>query len=404
MPLRHDFATAICPFILVVQLGCAKPTQDQAAETKEVPGEIRLAKRSAMPSQAVFEVDLPQAVADGLANSEALETTDWEQVFHIHADAAEGLGWRELPSVQGSYRLTNNRLVFEPLFPLQAGVNYHAVFEPAKAVRPPAGTSFDVIETILRIEKPKAKPETIVSQVYPTANSLPENLLKFYLHFSAPMSQGKVYSHIHLLNARNEKIDLPFLELDEELWNPDGTRLTILFDPGRIKSGLLPREQDGPVLREGNSYTLKIDTTWPDAAGAPLKQGFTKKFIVAAPDVGMPSPARWKMTAPEAGSINPMTLDFPEPLDHALLQRLLWIEDAGKHAVEGQVQVGNVERQWAFVPNQAWKDGDYRVVIGTGLEDLAGNNVARPFEVDRVQRPEDEFIPDYVTLDFKIGN
>ena len=404
MPPTHYCAIAFCPFILVLQLGCAKATQDNDAESTKPPGLIRLAKRPAVPSQAVFEVDLPQAVADGLANSEALETTDWEQVFHIHADAAEGLGWRELPPVQGSYRLTNNRLVFEPLFPLQAGVNYHAVFEPAKAVRPPAGTSFDVIETILRIEKPKAKPGTIVSQVYPTANSLPENLLKFYLHFSAPMSQGKVYSHIHLLNARNEKIDLPFLELDEELWNPDGTRLTILFDPGRIKSGLLPREQDGPVLREGNSYTLKIDTTWPDAAGAPLKQGFTKKFIVAAPDVGMPSPARWKMTAPEAGSINPMTLDFPEPLDHALLQRLLWIEDAGKHAVEGQVQVGNVERQWAFVPNQAWKDGDYRVVIGTGLEDLAGNSVARPFEVDRVQRPDDEFVPDYVTLEFKIGN
>ena len=45
MPLRHDFATAICPFILVLQLGCAKPTQDEATETKEVSGEIRLAKR-----------------------------------------------------------------------------------------------------------------------------------------------------------------------------------------------------------------------------------------------------------------------------------------------------------------------------------------------------------------------
>ena len=357
-----------------------------------------------MPNQAVFEVDLPQAVADGLTNSDTLETADWEQVFHIHAETAEGLDWRKLPPVQGSYRVTNNHLIFEPLFALQAGVNYHAVFNPSKAGLLPEGTSFDVIEATLRLERPRAMPETIVSQVYPTANSLPENLLKFYLHFSAPMSQGNVYSHIHLLNVLNKKIDLPFLEVDEELWNPDGTRLTILFDPGRIKSGLLPREQDGPVLQKGQSYTLKIDATWPDAAGAPLKKGFTKKFIVAAPDVEIPSPARWKMTAPEADSINPMTLDFPEPLDHALLQRLLWIEGAGKHAVEGQVQVRNSERQWTFVPSRGWKDGDYRVVIGTGLEDLAGNNVARPFEVDRVQRPEDEFIPDYVTLDFKVGN
>ena len=76
MPLRHDFAAAICPFILVLQLGCANPTQDEAAETKEVPGEIRLAERSAMPSQAVFEVDLPQALVDGLANSGVLEPAD----------------------------------------------------------------------------------------------------------------------------------------------------------------------------------------------------------------------------------------------------------------------------------------------------------------------------------------
>ena len=32
MPLRHDFAVAFCPFILVLQLGCAKPTQDEAAD------------------------------------------------------------------------------------------------------------------------------------------------------------------------------------------------------------------------------------------------------------------------------------------------------------------------------------------------------------------------------------
>ena len=50
------------------------------------------------------------------------------------------------------------------------------------------------------------------------------------------------------------------------------------------------------------------------------------------------------------------------------------------------------------------KAGDSRVVIGTGLEYLAGDSVVRPFEVDRVQRPDDEFIPDYVTLVFKIGN
>ena len=50
------------------------------------------------------------------------------------------------------------------------------------------------------------------------------------------------------------------------------------------------------------------------------------------------------------------------------------------------------------------KTATTKLVIGTGLEYLAGDSVVRPFEVDRVQRPDDEFIPDYVTLVFKIGN
>ena len=125
------------------------------------------------------------------------------------------MNWRELPPVQGTHRIKGNLLIFEPLFPLQAGINYHAVFEPAKA---------DAIVTTLRLETHLAKRETFVSQVYPPADALPENLLKFYLHFSAPMSQGHAYRHIRILNARDQIIDLPFLEIDEELWNPDESR------------------------------------------------------------------------------------------------------------------------------------------------------------------------------------
>jgi len=385
---RHWFAVALCPIALVLQLGCTN-------ESTRPDNFIRLAKSSGKSGQAVFEVDLSRVSSDGLAKPDASEPADWERTFHVHAETTPGVDWRELPPVQGSFWVVNNLLTFEPLFPLQAGINYHAVFESAKA---------GAIVATLRLEAPPAKRETIVNQVCPTANALPENLLKFYLHFSAPMSQGRAYSHIHLLNAQNEKIALPFLELDEELWNPDGTRLTLLFDPGRIKSGLLPREQDGPVLQEGHSYTLKIDATWPDANGAPLRHGFTKQFGVTAPDVEMPSPARWNITTPDADSTSPLTLDFPEPLDHALLLRLLWIEDAEKHSVEGQVHVRDAERQWAFTPEQPWTAGSYRVVVGTGLEDLAGNSVARPFEVDRVQRPDDAFIPSHVTLQFTIGD
>jgi hypothetical protein len=62
-------------------------------------------------------------------------------------------------------------------------------------------------------------PTTVVSQVYPTAEVLPENLLKFYVHFSAPMSSGHIYDHIRLIgDSTGKEVELPFLEIDEELW------------------------------------------------------------------------------------------------------------------------------------------------------------------------------------------
>ena len=111
---------------------------------------------------------------------------------------------------------------------------------------------------------------TVVESVYPSAEILPENLLRFYLQFSAPMSRGEAYTHIRLLDAAGRAVADPFLELNEELWSGDGRRFTLLFDPGRIKRGLKPREEVGPVLEAGKSYTLVIDRQWPDAQGNPL--------------------------------------------------------------------------------------------------------------------------------------
>mgnify|MGYP003346898067 CR=1 FL=1 len=84
---------------------------------------------------------------------------------------------------------------------------------------------------------PPERATTLVTQIYPSADVLPENTLKFYVHFSAPMSRGHSYDHIRLLDEANRPVELAFLELAEELWSPDMLRLTLLMDPGRIKRG-----------------------------------------------------------------------------------------------------------------------------------------------------------------------
>ncbi len=263
-------------------------------------------------------------------------------------------------------------------------MRYLAVFDPAKV--PECSTwNIKAVKREFLLPKPETEPAR-VTHVYPSTDRLPENTLKFYVHFSAPMARGGVYRHLRLLDERGKAVDLPFLELDEELWDGSGKRLTVFCDPGRIKRGLKPREEDGPVLEEGKRYTLVVDADLKDANGNRLKQPFRKPFRVLPPDDTQPDPKTWKVQPPAAGSRGSLTVTFPKPLDHALLERLLWVADGHGRKLLGTLAIEAQETVWRFTPDAAWEAGRYELVADTRLEDLAGNSIARPFEVD-VFRP-----------------
>ena len=88
----------------------------------------------------------------------------------------------------------------------------------------------------------------------------------------------------------------------EELWDPNYQRLTMTFDPGRIKRGLTSNENIGPPIAEGKRYTLVIDREWPDARGAPMVEGFRKSFRGGPAERNPPDPKKWRVTAPKAGT------------------------------------------------------------------------------------------------------
>src|ERR1700674_285034 len=133
------------------------------------------------------------------------------------------------------------------------------------------------------------------------------------------MGRGEAYRHIHLLDSSGKEIEAAFLELGEELWDPAMRRFTLLCDPGRVKRGLKPREELGPVLEEGKSYTLVVDRDWPDASGAILQAPGRKSFQVSPPDDTPIDPSVWKIEAPSAGTVDALVVRLGEPLDHSLL-------------------------------------------------------------------------------------
>ena len=135
-------------------------------------------------------------------------------------------------------------------------------------------------------------------------------------------------------------------------------------------------------METGKRFTLVIDRAWKAATGIPLKETFQKQFQVGPPDRDPPEPAQWKIEPPKSATREPLRVIFPEPMDHALAQRLIQITSASGESIEGQTALEDQERRWTFVPLRAWRRGSYQILIQTTIEDLAGNNIGKPFEID----------------------
>jgi hypothetical protein len=179
-------------------------------------------------------------------------------------------------------------------------------------------------------------------------------------------------------------------------------RLTLFIDPGRIKRGVKPLEDIGPALEEGKRFTLEIDADWLDSAGMPLRESFRKTFRVGAPDREPPSLATWKINAPKAGTRGALMVAFPEPMDHALALRLIRVASPAGKLVKGTSALSDREQRWSFVPQESWTAGHHQLQVQNTIEDLAGNNIDKVFEVDLFEGVQRRFTNAVVKLPFEV--
>jgi hypothetical protein len=339
----------------------------------------------------VIEVSgVPPEILRAWAVEATAET--WASRFAVLAEQGHAV---PTPPMAGTWSIEGGLVRFTPQFPLGRGVRYRAELRLPGA--PPLISRFE-------LPADTTGPTTVVTQIYPTAEVLPENQLKFYLHFSAPMSRGGVYGHVVLRDSSEREIELPFLELDEELWDLAMTRLTLLIDPGRIKRGVKPLEDIGPVFEQGKSYSLTVEAACTDAAGQSLRAAFTKKFRIGVADRTPPDPARWKIHAPAAGTRGALTVEFDEPMEHALALRMIRVvaKTDGGGALAGETALTDEERRWTFVPAQTWARGRHELVVDTTIEDLAGNNIGKTFDVDLEEGAPRRLDTPQVFLEFEV--
>jgi hypothetical protein len=279
----------------------------------------------------------------------------------------------------GETEITGGTIRFTPQFPMLAGETYEAIFTH------PAGQQTTLEHTI-----PINAPAPEVTAVFPSTSRLPANHLKFYIHFSEPMERGNITRHFALIDRTTGKpVAQPFRET--ELWTEDGRRLTLWFHPGRQKTGVNLNLDLGPILQPNRRYELKISAQWKSQAGVALKNNFQKQFTTLAADRTQPNVKKWKLTAPDAHTRAPLQIKFPAPLDAVLLKNLITIEHTNGRDVTGAIELSQNETHWKFIPKNNWPAATFRVRVDWELEDLAGNNLARPFEVNLTAPNPPEF-------------
>lgn len=328
-----------------------------ACGSREAPSELDVERNPQGRAQAVL---LRHAIPSRSAPHELL------RVFVIPQTATD----TALPPLVGFYTFVGEDLRFEPRFGFHPEQRYRASTE-AGIDLVFAGSEDELI----------SKPTRIVAS-YPTASEWPENILRIYLHFSAPMSIGNAAKYVHWLDASGTTQDDSFLELDQELWDPSGTRLTLLFDPSRVKRGLVPHEDLGRALQADQHYLLEVDAAWPDAQGMPLGHGLRREIRAVGEDLSSPLVAAWDLNVPPAGTREPLIITWNESLDAALLLECFEIESAGGLETRGEFKLGTEERSLRFVPAAPWKAEEHVLQVDARLEDVCGNRLNAAFEVD----------------------
>ncbi len=281
------------------------------------------------------------------------------------------------PAILGRYRHAGQSLIFTPRIPLTGGSTYRARLHlPGEQC---------VLDYTVPVSASGTPPRIL--SIYPSADLLPANQLRFYLYFDRAMRGGRdMFKHLRLLDGNGVEIEAPWL--DDEIWDEGSHCLVLYIHPGRIKRGVELRESIGPVLHENQSYSLVVGGGWTDTDGHKLGRDVLKKFRTTEENRARVNLANWRLSAPGAGTSDAVNLELGQVVDYRSLFSGVVVLEAGGEPVAGTILAGKDEKSWHFVPAAPWKAGAYLLEISPDLEDVAGNTPTRPFDADLHAHPE----------------
>lgn len=268
-------------------------------------------------------------------------------------------------AVAGRYVIENHSLSFTPAFGFAEAQDYVARIQLP---------GVDDVLVPFKISSQTPAQTAQVTEIYPSGDVIPENTLRFYIHFSAPMQPHVAFDHIKLVNADGVADEAAFMQLKQELWNEDRTRLTVLMDPGRIKRNVAPNLELGPALQEGKNYRLVITDGWKPVHGETALKKYSNAFSIGPALRELPNSKKWQISSPRSDTREVLSIKFDRPFDAGLLQKSIKIKTASGLLVDGIVTISKNETVWAFKPDDNWSSKSLSIIVDSHLEDVAGNN------------------------------
>jgi len=273
-----------------------------------------------------------------------------------------------LPEVLGITSANAGQVLFTPRFSFLPGVSYRVRL---------FGHSGLVTDTLVGYSDAQRTVPPL--QVVPTTELWPENILRFYVLFSTPMSLQNPYEFLALRNDSGQIVENAFVEFPQGLWDGNRQRLTVLFHPGRIKRGVGPNLAQGLPLQQGRRYELAVLPGWKTQNGQSIDTNAIK-CVISGPAVREAvRPQKWTISNVRAGTQDGLNVTFDRPLDYGLLPECLRLDYEGTEW-DGTVNVSTSGESWKFAPAKPWQVGRYSLLIDDRLEDLAGNSVTRLFD------------------------
>ena len=302
----------------------------------------------------------------------------------------------------GTYAVTDNALRFTPQFALDAGPSIRRPIRSVASARNRNRNRASALVATVTVPAKHVVPSTTVARVYPSGDTVPENLLRMYIEFSGPMGRPSGIPHMKLLGADGREIEGAFLPLDYEFWDPAHTRFTAFLDPGRVKSGILPNKQMGRALDAGRTVTLVISREWRDEHGLPLKDEYRRVFQVAAPVEKPLDPASWRIEPPAAGSRNALVVPFPSTARSRTADARARCQTRRGVRSPATSRIEDAETRWMFTPREPWQAGSHQLLALDTLEDVAGNQIGRAFEVDNFETVDKSPDPQRIMIPFTV--